>query len=923
MTRADERGARHRSALSVNARTAKKKKSSYKVLYENVTQTKKKLRSAISHHVRSPNGYTFVPAGKYPDLTETCKEFSRKKGAKVYVVSAAPQQRRPEQVSHHIHRLGHHFQNEVLEIASSYLGYRQNGVLFWKNQDLNSSSRLATLLARESSHNLEETQQIKTAIRDLFPKIPENDLVSIAERAFQEGSGRVGTAAALTLERRVQLAVAAHIRHVYTDYDEQLRKATWQDARRHVEQACVDQLVKWRGEDDSDAHELEDIFREIIVIDDDDDESDEESSGTDEESSDDGSVQIISSPKEAHELADDDANQMGRLGEDHHPNPYHRYENSRQPMCYESAPYARIPLRIQRETRPSASRQQFLRQTFLARYQAAQDRGRQRRAIMNESTASTHLPLTPKRIDHSRISSQPEGIFVKEYVSLISSGLAEVLMHTSLQDSYPRRAGLNVHLAGQSRTEGAPTRLVHIPERDNRMIISRGPDPRPFTDASGQHWFPLGDQSEPGHGNLRERRLKPATEFRRPILGSPSKQQLQKALPNNSTSEHDVPLPSVEDDIGSTVQIQRYGEVNYAAGTRTTKPPLSVATERILSVTRPDTLREPDVTTDEQRARKRARLSADVNSGQQSGSHSNAMTLIHETSNYVDLTSPKGPRIQEVDYRRPSGLGKSSNPMPVHHIPLRELQEIQVPATTVHDQRRSDGMERVLRRVTNAASESRSPHQSSVLSQVSPHTRQSRASADFDPVYSHTTLPAGNLVLPALSSPQEPRTYVPYQPAERVANRDFGHELSDDRQGVRRTNSDQIHHQERFLRGSALGLADPGIPHMQFRDDMRYEAGQYSEKIPLRARDPRLQPDTGSQRTSDFARIERSAIRGHFERMQPRYPNLQFANEREVVRQSSAIGDQQRLFSVQDAPYESTQQFRTHNLQSAFPYSRS
>ncbi|KAF2228753.1 hypothetical protein EV356DRAFT_47206 [Viridothelium virens] len=821
MTRADERGARHRSALSVNARTAKKKKSSYKVLYENVTQTKKKLRSAISHHVRSPNGYTFVPAGKYPDLTETCKEFSRKKGAKVYVVSAAPQQRRPEQVSHHIHRLGHHFQNEVLEIASSYLGYRQNGVLFWKNQDLNSSSRLATLLARESSHNLEETQQIKTAIRDLFPKIPENDLVSIAERAFQEGSGRVGTAAALTLERRVQLAVAAHIRHVYTDYDEQLRKATWQDARRHVEQACVDQLVKWRGEDDSDAHELEDIFREIIVIDDDDDESDEESSGTDEESSDDGSVQIISSPKEAHELADDDANQMGRL-------------------------------------------------------------------------------------DHSRISSQPEGIFVKD-----------------LQDSYPRRAGLNVHLAGQSRTEGAPTRLVHIPERDNRMIISRGPDPRPFTDASGQHWFPLGDQSEPGHGNLRERRLKPATEFRRPILGSPSKQQLQKALPNNSTSEHDVPLPSVEDDIGSTVQIQRYGEVNYAAGTRTTKPPLSVATERILSVTRPDTLREPDVTTDEQRARKRARLSADVNSGQQSGSHSNAMTLIHETSNYVDLTSPKGPRIQEVDYRRPSGLGKSSNPMPVHHIPLRELQEIQVPATTVHDQRRSDGMERVLRRVTNAASESRSPHQSSVLSQVSPHTRQSRASADFDPVYSHTTLPAGNLVLPALSSPQEPRTYVPYQPAERVANRDFGHELSDDRQGVRRTNSDQIHHQERFLRGSALGLADPGIPHMQFRDDMRYEAGQYSEKIPLRARDPRLQPDTGSQRTSDFARIERSAIRGHFERMQPRYPNLQFANEREVVRQSSAIGDQQRLFSVQDAPYESTQQFRTHNLQSAFPYSRS
>ncbi|KAL9090868.1 MAG: hypothetical protein Q9165_005076 [Trypethelium subeluteriae] len=661
MTRADERGARHRSALSAKSRTAKKKKSSYKVLYENVTQTKKKLRSAISHHVRSPNGYTFVPAGKYPDLTETCKEFSRKKGAKVYVVSVRIWLLMFHIAAEKIERLPH-----SKDGLSKYLiistGYRQNGVLFWKNQGLDSSSRLATLLARESSHNLEETQQIKTAIRDLFPKIPENDLVSIAERAFQEGSGRVGTAAALTLERRVQLAVAAHIRHVYTDYDEQLRKATWQDARRHVEQACVDQLVKWRGEDDSDAHELEDIFREIIVIDDDeeDDASDDESSGTDEESSDDGSVQIISSPKEAHELADDDASHMRRLGEDHHPERYRRYENSRQPMCYAAAPYARVPLRIQRETYPSAGRQQILRQTFLARYQAAQDRGRQRRAVLDVSNVSTQLPSTPKRMDHSRILSQPQEIFSKE-------------------------------------------KLVHIPQRDDRVVIVRGPDPRPFTDATGQHWLPLEDQSEPGHGTLRERRLKPVIEVRGPVLGSPSKQQMRKTLPNSPTSEHDVPLPSVEYDIGSTSKSQRYGEVNHAAGTRTARPPLSVATERTLQATKSNTFMEVDVPIDEQRTRKRARLSADVNLGQQIGSHPDTMTLMHAAPQYIDLTSPKGPRIQTVDYHSASSLGRNSKPMSNHHIPLREPQEVRVPATAVPYKRFSDGMERVLRHVTNPA----------------------------------------------------------------------------------------------------------------------------------------------------------------------------------------------------------------------------
>lgn len=76
----------------------------------------------------------------------------------------------------------------------------------------------------------------------------------------------------LSLVRRAQLAVTAHIRHEYTDYDRILKITNnWAYARKEVQQACLDLLVQWRGDDDNDG-ELEDILREVIVISDDEDE---------------------------------------------------------------------------------------------------------------------------------------------------------------------------------------------------------------------------------------------------------------------------------------------------------------------------------------------------------------------------------------------------------------------------------------------------------------------------------------------------------------------------------------------------------------------------------------------------------------------------------------------------------------------------
>ena len=78
----------------------------------------------------------------------------------------------------------------------------------------------------------------------------------------------------MSLVRRAQLAVTAHIRHEYTNYDKILRSMGWAEARKQVQQACLDILVQWRRDDDDDG-ELEDILREVIVISDDEDEEEE------------------------------------------------------------------------------------------------------------------------------------------------------------------------------------------------------------------------------------------------------------------------------------------------------------------------------------------------------------------------------------------------------------------------------------------------------------------------------------------------------------------------------------------------------------------------------------------------------------------------------------------------------------------------
>jgi hypothetical protein len=98
----------------------------------------------------------------------------------------------------------------------------------------------------------------------------------------------------------VQLAVVAHIRHVYTEYDNLLKTGTWTQARQTVEHVSLAKLKEWRDEAGGQSNEIEDTFREVIVLDDDDESSEDGSLSTPDERE--QSMEIVSSRATARDL---------------------------------------------------------------------------------------------------------------------------------------------------------------------------------------------------------------------------------------------------------------------------------------------------------------------------------------------------------------------------------------------------------------------------------------------------------------------------------------------------------------------------------------------------------------------------------------------------------------------------------------------
>nr|WP_231964307.1 MULTISPECIES: DUF2293 domain-containing protein [unclassified Mycobacterium] len=103
--------------------------------------------------------------------------------------------------------------------------------------------------ARRASEDVQFQAEFAAVIRDLFPYCPAGRADDIARYAAMRGSGRIGrSAAGRALDPdAVDLAVAASVRHLDTNYDELLMSGVNRAAARDRVRQCVDDVLKvWR-----------------------------------------------------------------------------------------------------------------------------------------------------------------------------------------------------------------------------------------------------------------------------------------------------------------------------------------------------------------------------------------------------------------------------------------------------------------------------------------------------------------------------------------------------------------------------------------------------------------------------------------------------------------------------------------------------
>jgi hypothetical protein len=148
----------------------------------------------------------------------------------------------------------------VLKFSKARGRYERQGLLVEENAlDKAESECLADAQARARRADRQRERQAELdryyveefakRVRELFPGCPAKREVQIAEHACRKYTGRIGRSAAAKSfdETAVMLAVAAHIRHRETNYDELLAE-DWDrsDARSRVRYHVDEILRSWQ-----------------------------------------------------------------------------------------------------------------------------------------------------------------------------------------------------------------------------------------------------------------------------------------------------------------------------------------------------------------------------------------------------------------------------------------------------------------------------------------------------------------------------------------------------------------------------------------------------------------------------------------------------------------------------------------------------
>ncbi|CAI7645023.1 unnamed protein product [Penicillium bialowiezense] len=197
------------------------------------------LEKNIPENVPMPAGYVLVPKGDVY-ITRHCRSKTKDIDKIVYVVYQNRTGKRTLGI-----RVPEEIHISVLESAAETKESRANAVSLRDKKDMSKSRAL---------------------LKSEFPLMPKETLKIVLEHAFLKGSGRVGRTAMISDEKKVLLAVDAHIRHVHTPYEKLLDAGvSRKEARKQVWDAVKAVERSWQGvqgvqEEEEESEELELAF---------------------------------------------------------------------------------------------------------------------------------------------------------------------------------------------------------------------------------------------------------------------------------------------------------------------------------------------------------------------------------------------------------------------------------------------------------------------------------------------------------------------------------------------------------------------------------------------------------------------------------------------------------------------------------------
>ncbi|KAK3692009.1 hypothetical protein B0T22DRAFT_678 [Podospora appendiculata] len=179
-------------------------------------------------HSPMPPGYVFVPKGNVY-LTKNCRLQTHAAHKPLYVVISG---RGPSKSA-----------------RTKVLGLRCPKSIFTAveaAERASASTRASAVQKRDAT--IEET--FEKAILELYPRVPRHEIPRILKHALKKNSRRVGRTVKMDLQHKVRLAVKAHIRHNYTNYDNWLKEGVGKSAARERAWVQLCEIARAWGDND-------------------------------------------------------------------------------------------------------------------------------------------------------------------------------------------------------------------------------------------------------------------------------------------------------------------------------------------------------------------------------------------------------------------------------------------------------------------------------------------------------------------------------------------------------------------------------------------------------------------------------------------------------------------------------------------------